>query len=151
MNIIGILIVLLSSPYALINLSRTSNTSPQPTFKEIVKSNNSSLERSNNVVKTQSDLQRISQTSPESFKNIDLANNMVIVASMGEKSSGGYSIEITNIAENESGIRVEIIETSPGSSCMTTMALTSPAHIVEYKKSEKPVTFITKKVVNDCK
>ncbi len=86
---------------------------------------------------------------------VDFTKDMVIAVFQGEKSSGGYDVEINKIIENENTIEVSVIETSPARGCNVTMAFTSPYHIVKIQKSNRDVVFDVvfkiKKAVNDCK
>jgi hypothetical protein len=181
MNIFGILLILILSPYAFLNsmmqtipepvtpptylegkpcvddsiqcqlLKPTPSNMENSNFRTVLKTQNYNMpSRTNIVIKTPTELKEI-EDSVNSFKTPDFAKNMLIAVFMGDKSSGGYSVEIERITEEDSKINVFITETSPGTGCMTTMALTSPAQIVEYKLSAKPVTFITKKVTSECK
>lgn len=81
---------------------------------------------------------------------IDFAKDMVMAVFQGEKSTGGYSIEITKIIENKDNTEVFVKETSPGVNCMVTKSLTSPFHIVKLQKIDKEVVFKIEKATNDC-
>ena len=72
---------------------------------------------------------------------IDFEKEMVIAVFMGERSSGGYSIEIIKIIRTEKEIVVEVEEKEPPSESLRTMALTQPYHIVVIKKSPLPIRF----------
>jgi len=75
---------------------------------------------------------------------------MILAVFQGEKSTGGYSIEINKITEKENAIEISVIETSPGRGCMVTLAFTSPFQVVKVQKSDKEVVFTTEKVVTVC-
>lgn len=66
---------------------------------------------------------------------------MVVCAFQGQRTSGGYSIEITDIVEKEDKIvaLATVVEPSGG---MATQSITYPAHFVACKKSDKPVEFV---------
>lgn len=108
-------------------------------------------QKSDFVIKDQSEwipiLQKISVELPAP---IDFSRDMVIAVFQGEKSTGGYSIEIDRIIEKENSIEVSVLETSPGPGCMVTQAFTSPYHVVKIKKSDKEVKFKIAEAVNDC-
>ena len=72
---------------------------------------------------------------------INFDENMLIAVFSGEKSTGGYSVEIKRVDEFADKIQVSVIENMPGEGCIVTQALTSPYHIVEIDKSSKPVEF----------
>jgi len=82
---------------------------------------------------------------------IDFKNKLILLVTMGEKNSGGYSIKIDSIVENEKTIVVTILETSPGKSCTTTSVMTYPYQMVELKSSTKEVVFKTIEKSFDCK
>jgi hypothetical protein len=71
---------------------------------------------------------------------VDFQKHMVIGAFMGSRSTGGYSVHITRIEQNDK-IVVTVRETAPGPGDMVTMALTAPYHVVLVPHSEKPVEF----------
>ena len=71
---------------------------------------------------------------------IDFNKNMVIAVFMGRKMSGGYSIKVAKIDDKDKLI-VTVKESSPPKGGMTTMALTSPYHVVVIAKSAKEVEF----------
>lgn len=82
---------------------------------------------------------------------IDFENQLILLVTMGEKNSGGYTIKIDSIEENEKTIVVTILETSPGKSCITTSMMTYPYQIVGLKNSTKEVIFKTVEKSIDCK
>lgn len=82
---------------------------------------------------------------------IDFTEYTVIASMMGVQNSGGYSIEISEIAASDDIIGVKIEEREPGSDCVTTGALTSPFHIVKVPKSpDGDVRFTTDRTVFEC-
>ncbi|MBA5942178.1 MAG: protease complex subunit PrcB family protein, partial [Methanophagales archaeon] len=62
---------------------------------------------------------------------VNFSENTIIAVYKGSHRTGGYSIEITKIVENEQKIVVYIKETSPPSGAGVTMAFTQPYHIVK--------------------
>ncbi len=72
---------------------------------------------------------------------IDFQKHMVIGVFMGTRPSGGYSVKLARIVENDK-IKVFVRQQSPGPDDMVTMALTSPFHVVVVPRSEKPVEFV---------
>lgn len=80
--------------------------------------------------------------SDEEIPEVDFASEMVIAVFMGEKSSGGYDVEIVEILETEDTLEVTISETEPGDDDMVTMALTYPEHIISLENIDKEVNFI---------
>ena len=87
---------------------------------------------------------------PPPVPTIDFATEAVIVASMGMKSSGGYSIVIEGVYEAESTLYVEVREISPGSNCVTTQALTAPVYAVRAPKRDFTVKFVERTETRMC-
>ncbi len=72
---------------------------------------------------------------------IDFSKETVIAVFMGEKNTGGYSIEITKIIDKTDKVIVYVNETTPKPGDLVTLALTQPYHIVKTKKILGPVEF----------
>ena len=75
---------------------------------------------------------------------------MVVVASMGGRATGGYSIEIVRVAETTDRLYVEVREVSPGRSCIVTMAGTAPVTAVRVPRRDLPVEFVERAETRDC-
>jgi hypothetical protein len=67
---------------------------------------------------------------------------MLIVASMGEKPSGGYEIVITGACEVDNKIEIQV-RSSDYTKCggANTAVITAPVDIVRLPKSDLPVVF----------
>lgn len=85
-------------------------------------------------------------TAPE----VDFAREMALVAAMGRRSTGGYEIRIDSVERTGSGLEVRVVETSPGPTCGTGQALSSPADVVLVPRSTLPVRWTVRQVVTDC-
>ena len=72
---------------------------------------------------------------------IDFSRSTVIAVFLGTRSTGGYTIEIKDIAETDDEVTVYVEETSPGPGENVIMAVTQPYHIVKTKKITKEVIF----------
>lgn len=81
---------------------------------------------------------------------IDFDKYMLLCTFMGEKPTGGFSIEIKKIIEEDKEIKVFVKEISPGKNCIVTMAFTQPFHIVLLKKSKKKIKFYYEEEIRDC-
>ncbi len=64
---------------------------------------------------------------------------MVIAVFQGNRSTGGYAVEITQIVEKENSVEVFAKETSPSPDSMVTQAFTQPYRIVKTKRGDKEV------------
>ena len=73
--------------------------------------------------------------------NINFDEKKVIAVFMGERSTGGYSINITRIIEKEDYIEVFIRETSPPPEAFVIMVITHPYHIVKVGRIDKEIKF----------
>ena len=97
-------------------------------------------ERRDYVIQTQQEWDDLCSSSDA--PGIDFSSNIVLAVYMGERFTGGYHIEITNISESVFYIRVYIRETSPSPDQLVTMALTQPHHIVKLNRIPKIIVFI---------
>lgn len=83
---------------------------------------------------------------------VDFSSSTALFVSMGQKNSGGYSIEIESIVRLGNHLYVNVREKSPGSNCATTQAITQPYHLVVFDSSVEfsDISFTTHSVVVDC-
>jgi hypothetical protein len=82
--------------------------------------------------------------------DIDFEKEMLLVAAMGTRATGGYSIEIEAVDRDSSAITVSVRGRSPGRNCATTQALTAPVDIVRIPRSDHPVRFVEETIVTNC-
>jgi len=80
---------------------------------------------------------------PPDIPTVDFQLDMVVSVFSGERSSGGYDIEVKFITETDSEIVIHSETTVPCPLCMVTFAITQPFHIVKLKASTKHVRFET--------
>jgi hypothetical protein len=76
---------------------------------------------------------------------VDFSKEMVIVATMGGKRTGGYSIEIARIEPAHKELKILVRESAPPPGAMTIQALTAPFHIVAVPRSDLKPEFVTAK------
>ena len=81
---------------------------------------------------------------------VDFARRMVVLLAIGERSSGGHDVRFDEIVATGDGATVRYTVTSPGASCMTTMAITSPAVAVQVARVAGAVRFERREVVRAC-
>jgi hypothetical protein len=81
---------------------------------------------------------------------VNFSRQMLIVASMGTRSSGGYAVWIDSISAAGDTLRIAVREQSPGPRCGTTAALTAPVAIARVERSELPALFTSIPVTSDC-
>ena len=80
---------------------------------------------------------------------VDFDREVVLVAAMGARSSGGYHIQVTQAAAQADRVVVRVVESSPGRGCITTAAFSEPVDVVKLPRSPLPIVFQTMKVVNE--
>lgn len=81
---------------------------------------------------------------------VDFDNRVVIAAAMGRRPTGGYAIRIEEISRVGDDLRVIVVETSPGPTCMTTQALSAPATAVSVPRPAEQVVFVEEAETLDC-
>ena len=73
---------------------------------------------------------------------VDFAKELVLVATLGRKNSGGYSIEITKVEAEPKALKVFVRRKSPPPGGMSIQALTAPFHFVAVPATKLPVVFV---------
>ena len=82
--------------------------------------------------------------------SIDFGTRMVILATMGERTSGGHTISVIEVAEDEGTLYVVVEEATPGIQCMTTDVVTSPAVAVSVPRTSGSVLFVDREIAYPC-
>jgi hypothetical protein len=72
---------------------------------------------------------------------IDFDKDIVIVAALGMKNTGGYTIEITRIVRTPDDLTVYVKRTEPAAGSTPSGKPTSPFVLAKIRKPDKPVTF----------
>ena len=80
--------------------------------------------------------------SSDKIPSVDFSKEMVVVATMGSKRTGGYTIEIVDVEARDKSLRISIKKTSPPPDAMTIQALTAPFHFVAVPKSDLKPEFV---------
>jgi hypothetical protein len=81
---------------------------------------------------------------------VDFTRYDVVLAAMGGRGTGGYSIAVTRVATATDYLYVEVTSTSPGSRCFVTESLTQPVDIVRIPKPHSPLMFVERSVTTNC-
>jgi len=76
-----------------------------------------------------------------SIPKIDFSKETVIAVFMGEKTTGGFSVAIENVKEENKKLIVKIKETKPGPKDMVTMVITQPFCFVKINSIDKEFIF----------
>jgi hypothetical protein len=82
-----------------------------------------------------------SATQKKLHPDVDFNREVVIVAALGMKNTGGYSIEITRIVRTKDDIQVFVRRTSPPEGGKPPAGATSPFVLARMEKPDRPVTF----------
>jgi hypothetical protein len=72
---------------------------------------------------------------------VDFDQSMVIAVFMGQRSTGGYDIEIKRIVDRNDQVIVYYETTEPSEDDMLAQVITSPYHIVKIDLSGKEIVF----------
>ncbi|HVE78445.1 MAG TPA: protease complex subunit PrcB family protein [Gemmatimonadaceae bacterium] len=81
---------------------------------------------------------------------VDFAREMVVVAALGERSSGGYGILVDSARAAGTGALVYLRTIAPGTRCGTTGALTQPVDLARLPRREGGVEFRERAEVTRC-
>jgi hypothetical protein len=72
---------------------------------------------------------------------VDFSSYMVIAVFMGQKPTGGHSIEIVKVVEGAGKVTVNVVKNYPPPGTAVPQVLTQPYHIVKVRRTEKAVVF----------
>jgi hypothetical protein len=81
---------------------------------------------------------------------VDFTQKMVVLVALGQRNTGGFSIQFDSLTVASGIARVRYTVTSPGNSCMTTQSLTSPVDIVVVRRLDGQPQFEARSVVKEC-
>lgn len=114
-------------------------------FQTILKGSYSSHKNSknyviNSVLELNNALIQANLTFQRNMTPINFRNETLIASFFGEVDSGGYSIDISSIIENENQVIINVIKRNPTDPFVTT-AFTQPYHIIRTKKIDKEILF----------
>ena len=84
----------------------------------------------------------VNKRGENKIPEIDFTKEMVIFVAMGRQRTGGYSIEVVNVAVVDQKLKISFKRKSPPPGAMATMALTAPFHIVAVPKSDLKAEFV---------
>jgi hypothetical protein len=82
-----------------------------------------------------------SATPKRGHPAVDFDRDVVIVAALGTKDSGGYSLEITRIVRTKDDIQIFIRRAAPPDGAKAATVSTSPFVLARMKKPDRMVTF----------
>jgi hypothetical protein len=81
---------------------------------------------------------------------VNFAESAIVALVDTARTTGGYSVTITGIKHNASGVTVSASQVSPGPTCVVTQAFTQPFHIVTTPLFSGAVTLELSQSVTNC-
>ena len=81
---------------------------------------------------------------------IDFGKDMVVLAALGTRSTGGFSILVDSARTTTEGLIVFIGTSAPGQHCVTTQAFTQPVDLARLPRTDGAVRFVDVPAVEDC-
>ena len=93
----------------------------------------------------------ISNTIPtQPAPNVNFATQMVVVAALGERNDGGYTIRVDSAQRTTDGLTVWIGTITAGPHCGKVTMLTQPVDIASLPRIDGAVRFVDVPSVVDC-
>lgn len=82
---------------------------------------------------------------------VDFSEEVVVVAAMGTRPSGGYAIRIDSLRYAKDTLWVDVTSLIPGPSCLTTQALTAPvAAVAVERRPNVTARFVDREEARSC-
>ena len=81
---------------------------------------------------------------------IDFTREMVIVAALGERPTGGFSIFVESASETADSVTINVRRVSPGNGCAVTLAFTRPVDIARMTRRDGVVVFNDTAMTQNC-
>lgn len=82
---------------------------------------------------------------------VDFGREIVLLAAMGRRPSGGFSLRIVAATESADVLRVDVERREPGRGCILSAAVTSPVDIARVESRADSVLFVEHRRVEDCR
>ena len=89
-------------------------------------------------------------TPEPALPDVDFAREMVVVAALGERRSGGYAIVLDSATGRGGTLVVHLRTRSPDARCAVTGALTQPVDAARLPRHDGPVEFRERAEVVRC-
>ena len=81
---------------------------------------------------------------------VDFTRDMVLVAAMGSRPTGGYVISIEGAYTSDGALYVDVLERSPGVGCLSAQVMTFPVTAVRVRVHAGSVRFVTREESGPC-
>jgi hypothetical protein len=91
------------------------------------------------------------QGDPPPLPDVDFPREMLLMAAMGPRPSGGYRAVIDKVIEQPGELLAFVRFVSPGRGCGAIAAVTSPVDIVRLPASNKTVRWVVERTAADCR
>lgn len=82
---------------------------------------------------------------------IDFEREMVVVAALGTRRSGGYDIVVNGATRTADGVEVSILKWSPGADCGNTGSITRSVDIARLRRVDGVVRFRERAELRGCR
>ena len=82
------------------------------------------------------------QSPPSPLPGVDFTTEMVVGIFAGEKTTGGYDVELTRAELKDSTLYVYYVEKNPASGGMAIQALTQPFNLAKLARHDGAVVFV---------
>ena len=81
---------------------------------------------------------------------IDFEQEMALVATLGTRRSGGYTITIDSAIDRGTFVEAHVSRRAPGRDCGVTGALTAPADVAIVRRRDVEVRMFAHDSITDC-
>jgi hypothetical protein len=81
---------------------------------------------------------------------VDFGREMVVVAALGQRPTGGYSILVDSAHMTVEGLTIAVRQVSPDKSCPVTLALTQPVDVCRLQRTDNAVEFVDRAETRTC-
>ena len=82
---------------------------------------------------------------------VDFSREMIVVAALGSRPTGGYGIFIDSASSGPSGVEIAVRAVSPGNGCAVTLAITNPVDAARVPRREGPIRFSERREIQECR
>ena len=72
---------------------------------------------------------------------VDFARDMLVVAALGTRPSGGFAVAVTSVVARGDRLDVTVLESCPARDAMVTMAVTQPLQVVRVARAAGTPSF----------
>jgi hypothetical protein len=81
----------------------------------------------------------------------DFEKEMLVVAALGGRPTGGYGIVADSAFEDGDGLLIQVRTISPGTMCITTQAFTQPVDVARIPRVTGEISFRDRPEINECR